>query len=351
MKASQPIRVGIVGAGNNTRKRHIPGLKALEGVEIVAVCNRSHASGERVAAEFGIPKVYGNWSEIIADKSIDAVVIGTWPNLHHPVTCRALEAGMHVLVEARMAMNAREAREMLAVSRRFPDLVAQVVPAPFTLAFDRMLIDLIADGYLGELYALDVRDASGAFADPSAPLTWRQDDTLSGLNTLSMGIWYESLARWVGHARTVTAMRKVCVKRRPDADGVGMAAVRVPDHVDVLAEMICGAQAHMRFSAVTGLAEPASGIWLYGSEGTLALDPIGGCLRGAQRGDRALKPIPVPPDKAGFWRVETEFINAVRGLEPVKLTSFSEGVRYMEFTEAVARSADHGVRVTLPLMD
>ncbi len=51
----------------------------------------------------------------------------------------ALEAGKHVLVEARMAMNAREALEMLAASRRSPHLVAQVVPSPFTLAFDQML--------------------------------------------------------------------------------------------------------------------------------------------------------------------------------------------------------------------
>ncbi len=348
MKEIKPIRVGIVGAGNNTRKRHIPGLKALEGVEIVSACNRSRDSGKKVAAEFGIPKVCGTWTEVIEDQSVDAVVIGTWPYLHHPVTCMALEAGKHVLVEARMAMNAREALEMLAASRRSPHLVAQVVPSPVTLAFDKMLIDLIDEDYLGEIYAIDVRDATGAFADPSAPLTWRQDEDLSGLNTLSMGIWYESLARWVGHARAVTAMRKICVKRRPRTGGGGMA-IRVADHVDVLADMVCGAQAHMRFSAVTGLAEPASGVWLYGSKGTLRLDPANRLLLGGRQGDRDLKPIPVPPDKEGFWRVEAEFINAVRGLEPVKLTSFTEGVKYMEFTEAVARSADHGVRVTLPL--
>ena len=44
------IRVGIIGAGANTRDRHIPGLQAIDGVEIVAVCNRSQASGERVGS-------------------------------------------------------------------------------------------------------------------------------------------------------------------------------------------------------------------------------------------------------------------------------------------------------------
>ena len=50
------IRVGIVGAGDNTRVRHIPGLREMEGVEIVSVCNRSRESSERVASQFEIPK-------------------------------------------------------------------------------------------------------------------------------------------------------------------------------------------------------------------------------------------------------------------------------------------------------
>jgi predicted dehydrogenase len=57
----------------------------------------------------------------------------------------------------------------------------------------------------------------------------------------------------------------------------------------------------------------------------------------------------VPPDKQGTWRVEEEFVNAIRGKEKVVLTSFEDGVRYMEFTEAVTRSAQTGQAVSLPL--
>ena len=89
---SQIIRVGIVGAGNNTRVRHIPGLKAQEGVEIVAVCNQSKESSERVAKEFGIPGTHANWRELALSQEVDAVVIGTWPYLHCPVTLTALDA-------------------------------------------------------------------------------------------------------------------------------------------------------------------------------------------------------------------------------------------------------------------
>ncbi|MBI3463364.1 MAG: Gfo/Idh/MocA family oxidoreductase, partial [Planctomycetes bacterium] len=101
--ASPPIRIGIVGAGNNTRLRHIPGFRALEGVEIAGVVNRSPESTRRAADEHGIPRTYRNWQELIADPQIDAVCIGTWPYLHCPITLAALEAGKHVLTEARMA--------------------------------------------------------------------------------------------------------------------------------------------------------------------------------------------------------------------------------------------------------
>ena len=59
--------------------------------------------------------------------------------------------------------------------------------------------------------------------------------------------------------------------------------------------------------------------------------------------------IPAPADKQGGWRVEEEFVNAIRGTERVRFTSLEDGVHYMEFTEAVTRSAQSGAAVSLPL--
>ena len=112
--ASQGIRIGLIGAGKNTRDRHIPGFQKVEGLEIAAVANRSRASSQAVADQFNISGVYDNWQELLEDPSIDAVCIGTWPYMHAPITIAALDAGKHVLCEARMAMNATEARAMLA---------------------------------------------------------------------------------------------------------------------------------------------------------------------------------------------------------------------------------------------
>jgi predicted dehydrogenase len=311
-------------------------------VEIVSVCNRSRESGERVAKEFGIPKVYERWEDLVAGKDTDAIVIGTWPYLHCPVTLAALAAGKHVLTEARMAMDATEARAMLAAALAHPELVAQVVPAPFTFRVDRTLQRLLAEGYLGRLLAVEARVSLG-FLDATAPLHWRQDRALSGWNIMSLGIWYESIMRWVGPATRVLAAGKVFVKQRRNAVGK-LCDVFIPEHVNVTADLADDAQLHLMVSAIAGLAGPAE-IYLFGAEGTLRF-----CqdkLFAGQRGDKELREVPIPATEAGTWRVEEEFIGAIRGTEPVKLTTFADGVKYMEFTEAAARSIETDTAVKL----
>ena len=120
--------------------------------------------------------------------------------------------------------------------------------------------------------------------------------------------------------------------------------MRVPDHVDVLATLRGGAVAHLRFSAVTALAPPSE-VWIFGSEGTLRLEADARRLSGGRRGDTELREIPIPAERRIGWRVEEEFVGAIRGAEKVSRTTFEDGVRYMEFTEAVARSAASGEAV------
>ncbi|MCZ6536066.1 MAG: Gfo/Idh/MocA family oxidoreductase [Chloroflexi bacterium] len=341
------IRIGIVGAGANTRLHHIPGFKAIEGVEVVSVCNRSRESSQRVADEYGIPKIYDHWTELVRAADTDAICIGTWPYLHCPVTLAALDADKHVLTEARMAMDATQARAMRDAARTKPYLVTQIVPAPTTLKHDRTIKDLIAEGYLGDILAVELQGSGSSFVDRESPIRWRQEQDLSGYNILNMGIWYETLMRWVGPAVKVQAMAEVNTKRRRDAEGQ-LRTVTVPDHVDILCRMACGAQAHLRFSAVMGHSR-APEVWLFGSEGTLHLDIGSDVLMGGRRADGQLSEISIPPEKQGGWRVEEEFINAIRGKEQVTHTSFEDGVKYMEFTEAVTRSAQTGRAISLPL--
>ena len=344
------IKIGLIGAGANTRTKHIPGLLAQPGVEIVGVANRSRESGQRVAGEFNIPRVYDTWVDLIAEPEIDAVCIGTWPYMHRILVMAALDNDKHVLTEARLAMNAQEAMEMLDASRRKPHLITQVVPAPFTLKLDRTISDLIAEGYLGDLLSVDLA-TQGAFIDREASLMWRHDRDLSGYNIMLMGAWYECLMRTIGPATSVTAVTRVNVKSRVDDSG-NRRVISIPDHVEVLCEMASGAVLHMRFSEVTGLS-PSNNVWMFGTEGTLHFEAEhsgeSSGLFGGRKGDTELSEIELPLEKQGGWRVEEEFINAIRGIEKVTHNTFETGVKYMEFAEAVTRSAQTGRRVYLPL--
>ena len=353
--AQKKLRIGLIGAGGNMRARHIPGLRALADVDLVAVCNRRPTSTRAAAREHGIPRTFEHWQDLVADPDIDAIVIGTWPYLHCPVTLAALESGKHVLTEARMALNAAEAHRMLAAARRYPALVTQVVPSPYGLKGDQVMQELIEGGYLGALREVQVYSLTDALADEAAPLSWRQDAALSGYNMLTLGILQETLLRWLPPPVQVLAQVHAFVPTRIDPESGVNRAVGTPDSVQVLAVLEDGARAVYQLSGVMPFSQGA-GIRLYGTEGVLHYDldqdRIYGLTRRAgtrpAKGAR-LEEIPIPEEKALEWRVEAEFAEAIRGGTPVRFTDFTTGVRYMEFTEAVARSAQRGEAVTLPL--
>ena len=141
-------------------------------------------------------------------------------------------------------------------------------------------------------------------------------------------------------------MGKTFVKMRPDPGTGEMQAVRIPEHLDVIAELACGAQAHFGLSQVSGFGD-SFGITLFGSQGTLQFTD--GRLFGGQLGDHGLAEITIPPHEQGGWRVEEEFINAIRGQEKIRYTTFEDGLKYMQFTEAVTRSIQEGRSIALPL--
>ena len=184
----EQIRVGLIGAGANTKSRHIPGFNKLKDIQLLSVANQSTQSSERVSKEFNIAETAENWRAILEDDRIDAVCIGTWPNMHCPITIAALNHGKHVLCEARMALNSQEAHEMLDASRYHPDLIAQIVPAPHTLEFDTTIKKLLADDFIGDLITLDGRVSFGAdYPNFSSDLHWRHNRNFSGNNN---ELWY-----------------------------------------------------------------------------------------------------------------------------------------------------------------
>lgn len=340
------IRVGIIGAGGIVGSTHVPGLRRMPGVEIVAVANRSLDSSRRAAAEFNIPRAFATGEQLLAADGIDAVLIGTWPYMHRDLTLAALDSGRHVLCQARMANTAAEAHQMLAASRRHPNLVCQLVPSSSGYAIDNALRQLLAERFVGDILSVDVVRLERGFAGTDVEFDWRHNPEFSGVNTLNIGAIYELMLRWLGPGNHVVAKTRVHVRSRRDERGATHTAT-IPDHVDVLYDLANGAPVHMVFSETTGLSR-GNDTWIFGTDGTIHVDNTNTIFVG-RRGDRELRVHPNPPEGRFRHRVEEEFINAIRGLESVKQNTFEIGVQYMEWTEAVHRSAASGRSVSLPL--
>ena len=97
----------------------------------------------------------------------------------------------------------------------------------------------------------------------------------------------------------------------------------------------------------TDLPSPqGNGVRLIGTRGSLLVDLPGQRLR-LRHPDGTSELPSVPADEKADWRVEAEFVGAIRGQEAVRFTDFATGVRYMAFTDAVHRAAASGQRVAI----
>ncbi len=111
------LDIAFAGTGN-IAKVHARAVQSLPDVHLVAVINHRPESMTAFAAEFGVARQYANVVDMLEDGVVDALVVCTPNFMHAPQAIAALQAGVHVMVEKPMAMNAIEAQAMLEVSRK-----------------------------------------------------------------------------------------------------------------------------------------------------------------------------------------------------------------------------------------
>ena len=115
MKTKDIVRVGIIGCGGIANGKHMPSLKALGNVEMVAFCDKIVEKAEKAAKEFGTPdaKVYTDYTELLKDQTIDAVHVCTPNKSHAEISIASMKADKHVMCEKPMAKNAADALSMV----------------------------------------------------------------------------------------------------------------------------------------------------------------------------------------------------------------------------------------------
>ena len=115
----EKVRIGIIGCGGIANGKHMPSLKKIEHAEMVAFCDIVKERAEKAAKEYGTPdaKVYTDYKELLADKSIRVVNVLTPNKDHAGISIDAMKAGKDVMCEKPMAKTAADARAMVAAAK------------------------------------------------------------------------------------------------------------------------------------------------------------------------------------------------------------------------------------------
>jgi predicted dehydrogenase len=153
--------------------------KNSEAVELAAVADLIPERAQKAAAEYGVPKIYGEGLDLIADPEIEMVVLAM-PTCHRKaLALAAFAAGKHVLTEKPVAMNAGDVREMIAARGK---LKAACCSSRYRfITHHQVAADFIASGALGELREVYIRSFFPAGPPPDGPKPeWRLKRHLNG---------------------------------------------------------------------------------------------------------------------------------------------------------------------------
>jgi predicted dehydrogenase len=355
------IKVGVVGGGFG--RVHILAYRATPGVEVTAFCQRTKASAERIAREFGIPQVYTDYRVMLSHAKLDAVSLTTPTNIHRAMACEAFDHGVSVLCEKPLAMNQEEASAMLKRAAEARAIHMTAFNFRFIPAFYRMK-ELMHEGYVGSrVLHVEASWFSERRADPRLPFGWRDDKESVGFGAMGdMGVHQVDLVRWLaGDFKRVCSRQAIYTSERPLADGSGMRRVTVEDCAVFIGELEGGGLVSFAANAAAR-GSPYQEIRILGDRGVLRAavdrtkpDWMIGELWGAQ-GDGATEPLAIPeplkehliPADQRRAAREAIFANLTRvlahgirtGQQPSP--SFRDGLEAQKVLDAVAQSAQAG---------
>ena len=171
--ANDRIQVGIIGVGARVQSGVLQAAVAVPGVEVIGVCDAYKGRVTRAQERLGSQaKDYGDWRALLADKSIDAVIIATPDHWHREQTVAALAAGKDVYLEKPMTLTIDEGPEMYAAAEK-SGRILQVGSNGMSSKLQQTARELIQSGKLGAIHLIranyDRNSESGAWLYPIPP--------------------------------------------------------------------------------------------------------------------------------------------------------------------------------------
>ena len=171
--ANDRIQVGIIGVGARVQSGVMQAAVAVPGVEVIGVCDAYKGRVTRAQERLGSQaKDYGDWRTLVADKSIDAVIIATPDHWHREQTVAALAAGKDVYLEKPMTLTIDEGPEMYAAAEK-SGRILQIGSQGISSKLQQTAREIIQSGKLGEIHLIrasyDRNSESGAWLYPIPP--------------------------------------------------------------------------------------------------------------------------------------------------------------------------------------
>jgi len=247
---ARPLKVGIISA-NWGVKCHLPAWRAVEGVEVVAICTSREASARAAAEANGIPRAYWDYRKLVADPDIDVIDVGTRPSLRYHMLKSALAAGKHVYAGVPFAANAAQAEELVHLAETHSrkgasDAYFEYIPAHREMKhrFDR--------GDIGELFsaALDIQINLFNPPVPDFPYLWFADKPNGASSLRNLGSHAITfLTALFGEIREVVGLQTTNLAAW-HVPGMGLVRPQVPDTAAVLAQFRRGGTATINLSWV-----------------------------------------------------------------------------------------------------
>ena len=187
------VRVAIVGTGAIAQIAHLPVLRKMRGVDVVALCDIDRAKARALADRFEVPDVYTDLEDLFTGSAPDAIVISTPSLLHQPYVLEAIAAGVDVLCERPLALTTRGVQTILEAASLAKRKV--IVANNHRFRSDVQALDrFLRGGELGTLTGF----RAGAYQQHGTVSGWRLNRAESGGGALfDLGLSLVDLAMWL----------------------------------------------------------------------------------------------------------------------------------------------------------
>jgi predicted dehydrogenase len=144
------IKAGLIGAGF-IGPAHLEAVRRLGFIDVIAISELNQDLADSKARQLNIPKAYGDYHDLLADKEIEVVHNCTPNYMHYAVSKSAIEAGKSIISEKPLAMTSKESAELVELARKEGVLNAiNFVYRYYPLV--QQMRGMISQGQLGKIY-------------------------------------------------------------------------------------------------------------------------------------------------------------------------------------------------------